>query len=178
MPGPPSCPPASGSARVPAVNTWTRPTPSAILSIGRVAMRVIWEGHLAGEFHGYKGGRVYELSDGSRWCQQSNTDEPVYRERPKARLLQEASIGKTWLDVEGTSAIVWVEPDRGMRSWGYGAYSPPTHRSSLRIFRFKASNSAVVMIPSSLRTFATLTASASSLNPMERPKTSSFFSAN
>jgi hypothetical protein len=85
-------------------------------------MRVIREGHLSGDFHGYKGGRVYELSGGSRWCQQDNTDEPVYRERPKARLLEEAAIGKTWRDVDGTSAIVWDEPDRGTQSWGCGAY--------------------------------------------------------
>src|SRR3954452_22099253 len=66
--------------------------PSAILSIGRVAMLVIWEGHLAGEFRNYRGGRVYDLADGSRWCQQDNTDEPVYREQPRARLLEEGAI--------------------------------------------------------------------------------------
>jgi len=35
----------------------------------------------------YAGGRVFELSDGRRWRQESNTREYVYREQPKARLL-------------------------------------------------------------------------------------------
>ena len=50
-------------------------------------MRTIWEGRLTGEFHGYHGGRVHELSDGTRWHQECRTNEPVYREHPKAKLL-------------------------------------------------------------------------------------------
>ena len=30
-------------------------------------MDIVWEGHIAGVFEGYLGGRFYELSDGSRW---------------------------------------------------------------------------------------------------------------
>ena len=43
-----------------------------------------WEGHIAGVFEGYAGGRVYELSDGTRWRQEGRTSEYVYRERPGA----------------------------------------------------------------------------------------------
>jgi hypothetical protein len=85
-------------------------------------MTTIWEGDLLGEFDGYKGGNVYTLSDGSQWRQECSTDEPIYREEPKARLLRDKSINKTYLDVEGTSAVVWVERHSGMRSWGHGAY--------------------------------------------------------
>ncbi len=56
-------------------------------------METEWEGHVAGIFEGYRGGRVYELSDGRRWRQESNTSEYVYRERPKARLIRERGSG-------------------------------------------------------------------------------------
>src|SRR3954471_3134164 len=94
------------------------PPRSVILCGGRTAMQTFWEGHLAGEFHGYKGGRVYKLSDGSLWRQECRTDEPAFRERPGARLLLDGGIGRTYLDVEGTSTVVWVEPYGGMRSVG------------------------------------------------------------
>ena len=71
-------------------------------------MDIIWSGHLVGTFHGYKPGRVYELSDGSKWTQEDLTDEPVYRDDPTARLLSNRSNGAIYLDVEGTSAIVRV----------------------------------------------------------------------
>jgi hypothetical protein len=80
-----------------------------------------WEGHIAGVFEGYASGRVHELSDGSRWRQEDRTREYVYRERPKARLLRDRGIGKTHLDVEGTSSVVEVVPDAGMRGIGVGA---------------------------------------------------------
>ncbi|WP_406699716.1 hypothetical protein V5E97_12740 [Singulisphaera sp. Ch08] len=44
-------------------------------------METIWEGHIAGRFEGYEGGRIYELTDGSRWRQVDRTKEHVYRER-------------------------------------------------------------------------------------------------
>jgi hypothetical protein len=68
----------------------------------------IWNGHLVGTFYGYKGGSVYRLSDGSKWRQEDRTDEPVYREYPAVRLIYEHSIDATYLDVEGTSAMVRV----------------------------------------------------------------------
>ena len=71
-------------------------------------MDIIWSGHLVGTFHGYKPGRIYMLSDGSKWTQEDLTDEPVYRDDPTARLLSNRSIGAIYLDVEGTSAIVRV----------------------------------------------------------------------
>jgi hypothetical protein len=70
-------------------------------------MKPVWCGRLVGTFFGYRGGFVYELSDGSKWAQDDGTDEPVYRESPSARLLDDG-MGHTYLDVEGTSAIVRV----------------------------------------------------------------------
>jgi hypothetical protein len=66
---------------------------------------IVWEGHIAGVFEGYLGGRFYELSDGSRWRQDDRISEYVYRERPKARLLCNQSIRRMYLDVEGTSSM-------------------------------------------------------------------------
>jgi hypothetical protein len=71
-------------------------------------MDTIWEGRIAETFHGYKAGRVYELADGSRWKQEDATDEPVYREFPKARILYAKSVNRYYLDVDGTSATVHV----------------------------------------------------------------------
>jgi hypothetical protein len=71
-------------------------------------MNIVWSGYLVGTFHGYKPGRIYELSDGSKWTQADQTDEPVYREDPAARLLSNRSIGSIYLDIEGTSAVVRV----------------------------------------------------------------------
>jgi hypothetical protein len=85
-------------------------------------METTWEGRIAGVFEGYQGGRVHELSDGSRWRQEDRTDEYVYRERPKARLLRDKGTGVTYLDVEGTSGVVLVVPDSGMRGLSVGAF--------------------------------------------------------
>ncbi len=71
-------------------------------------MDIVWSGRLIGTFQGYKPGRIYEPSDGSKWTQADLTDEPVYREDPTARLLSNGSIGSIYLDVEGTSAVVRV----------------------------------------------------------------------
>jgi hypothetical protein len=67
-------------------------------------MNIIWSGRLVGSFHGYKPGRIYELSDGSKWTQEDLTDEPVYREDPTARLLSNGSIASIYRD-EGTWAV-------------------------------------------------------------------------
>jgi hypothetical protein len=85
-------------------------------------MEMIWEGQITGVFEGYRGGRVHVLSDGSRWRQEDRTDEYVYRERPKARLLRDRGTGMTYLDVEGTSGVVLVVPDRGMSGLSAGAF--------------------------------------------------------
>ena len=73
-------------------------------------MEKFWEGHVVGEFLGYGNGRIYQLSDGSRWQQQGLTDEPAYRNAPKARLLRKSATDARFLDVEGTSGIVQVQP--------------------------------------------------------------------
>jgi hypothetical protein len=75
-----------------------------------IAMWLIRESRIDGIFEGYGGSRVYWLTEGSRWRQADNTAEYVYRESPKARLLDDGR-GHTYLDVEGTSGIVWVERD-------------------------------------------------------------------
>jgi hypothetical protein len=85
-------------------------------------METEWEGHVVGVFEGYAGGRIFELSDGRRWRQESNTRENVYREAPKARLLWNQSIGTRYLDVEGTSNVVEVKEDRGVGGPYAGAY--------------------------------------------------------
>lgn len=71
-------------------------------------METIWTGRLVGEFWGYKSGRVYVLSDGSKWQQDDPTDEPVYREGPTARLISKHDVDTIYLDVEGTSSMVRV----------------------------------------------------------------------
>ncbi len=71
-------------------------------------MDIVWSGHLVGTFYGYKPGRVYELSDGSKWTHEDLTDEPVYRDDPTARLLFSGSSGAIYLDVEGPTAVVRV----------------------------------------------------------------------
>lgn len=85
-------------------------------------MEITCEGWVAGHIEGYRGGRVYELSDGSCWRQEDRTSEYIYRERPKARLLRDPGIGLTYLDVEGTSGVVHVVPDSGMCGLSVGAF--------------------------------------------------------
>ncbi|MDG3002247.1 hypothetical protein [Paludisphaera mucosa] len=84
-------------------------------------METIWEGRLVGAFHGYKGGRVFELSDGSKWEQQDGTDEPVYRHSPTARLARFPASPAVYLDVEGTSAMVRVVKPGGRFRTNAGA---------------------------------------------------------
>jgi hypothetical protein len=85
-------------------------------------METEWEGRIVGIFKGYAGGRVFEHSDGRRWRQESNTSEDVYRESPKARLLWNQRTGTRYLDVEGTSSVVQVVPERGMGGLSAGAF--------------------------------------------------------
>jgi hypothetical protein len=81
-----------------------------------------WVGRIAGVFEGYRSGRVFQLSDGRRWRQESQSSEYAYRESPAARLLWNRSTGMRFLDVEGTSGVVNVVPDSGMRGMGGGAF--------------------------------------------------------
>jgi len=81
-----------------------------------------WEGRIVGIFEGYASGRVFELSDGSRWRQEDRRAEYVYREEPRAKLLWNQNIGKLYLDVDGTSGVVVVVPESGMRGMGCGAF--------------------------------------------------------
>ena len=67
-------------------------------------------------------GRVHKLCDGSRWPEKDRTDEYVYRERARARLLRDQGTGLTYLDVEGTSSVVHVVPDSGMSGLSVGAF--------------------------------------------------------
>ena len=85
-------------------------------------MNTVWRGQLVGIFHGYKSGRIYVLSDGSRWRQDDLTDEPVYRDDPTARLLSNNSTGTIYLDVEGTSAMVRVNRAAGQLRPSAGAF--------------------------------------------------------
>lgn len=85
-------------------------------------METAWEGRIVGTFEGYARGRVFELSEGRRWRQESNTGEHVYRERPEARLIRDQSTGTRFLDLEGTSGVVIVVPERGMGGLSAGAF--------------------------------------------------------
>ena len=83
--------------------------PAGILIILEDAdMKMILERRLEGSFLGYGCGRVYRLADGTVWHQEGDLDEPCYRESPGCRLLLDDT-GRTYLDVDGTSGIAWVE---------------------------------------------------------------------
>jgi hypothetical protein len=75
-------------------------------------MDIIWSGRLIGTFYGYTPGRIYKLSDGSKWTQADLTDEPACRDDPTASLVANGS-GAIYLDVEGTFAVVQVYRTRG-----------------------------------------------------------------
>jgi hypothetical protein len=85
-------------------------------------MEATWDERIAGVFQGYHGGLVHEPSEGLRWRQAHSTNEYLYRERPKARLLLDRGTGQTYLDVEGTSGAVRVVPDSGMCCLSAGAF--------------------------------------------------------
>jgi hypothetical protein len=85
-------------------------------------METARNGCIDGVFEGYACGRVHVLSDGSRWRQEDRTTEYVYRERPEAKPLWNQSTCRMYLDVEGTSSVVLVVKDTGMRGMGGGAY--------------------------------------------------------
>jgi hypothetical protein len=85
-------------------------------------METIWEGRIAGVFEGYRNGRTYELSDGSRRRQEDRREEYVHREQPKAKLLRDQSINARRLDVEGTSSVVIVVKEEGRRGLTAGAF--------------------------------------------------------
>ncbi len=70
-------------------------------------MTTTWSGLLVGAFYGYRGGFVYELSDGSSWIQKDETEEPACCEYPAAFLLSDGR-GKTYLRVDGTVSRVRV----------------------------------------------------------------------
>jgi hypothetical protein len=86
-----------------------------------MSMKPVTETRIVGTFEGYRGGRVYRLADGSGWRQECNTVEHVYREDPKARLLRDDT-GRTFLDVEGTSGVVWVVRSGPKPTPGAGAF--------------------------------------------------------
>ena len=87
---------------------WTRCGRPAMLETG-AAMTLIRAGRIVGIFEGYRQGRVYRLADGSRWRQEDGHAESAYRENPGVRLLTDGT-GRLYLDVQGTSGVVWVVP--------------------------------------------------------------------
>jgi hypothetical protein len=46
------------------VRAWTDSLPRGMFPRGCGRMDIIWSDHLVGTFHGYKPGRIYQLSDG------------------------------------------------------------------------------------------------------------------
>jgi hypothetical protein len=75
-------------------------------------MLIIRDGRLAAEFFGYAFGRCYRFTDGMRVWQQVKTDEPVYLDRPRARLFFDEERKQFCLHVEGTSGMIPVVLDR------------------------------------------------------------------
>jgi len=71
-------------------------------------MEVIWTGRLIGTFNGYGQGRVYKLSDDSKWVQEDVTDEPGYLEGAEVKLLTKRGSGIIYLAVEGAVGMVRV----------------------------------------------------------------------
>ncbi len=71
-------------------------------------MEAIWTGRLSGTFYGYGEGRMFELSDGSRWQQVDGTDEPGYQEGPAAELLTNRGTGVIYLAVKDAVSKVRI----------------------------------------------------------------------
>lgn len=67
-------------------------------------MDITREGRIAGVLEDTHGGRVHELSDGSRWRQKALTSDYVDQERLRDRLLRHRGAGLIYLDAEGTAA--------------------------------------------------------------------------
>ena len=85
-------------------------------------MLTVWEGRIVGTFEGYENGRVFELSDGSRWKQEDRNPRIHLSGRTKSQTAPRSRESWTYLDVEGTSAVVMVVRDRGMSSIHAGAF--------------------------------------------------------
>src|SRR5260370_34593641 len=79
---------------------------------GGIGMLIIRDARLAGEFFGYAYGRCYQLTDDTRLWQQVKTDEPVYLDRPWARLFFDEERKQFCLQVEDTSGMIPVVLDR------------------------------------------------------------------
>jgi hypothetical protein len=84
------------------------------------AHQVVRASRIVGVFRGYRAGRVYELADGSRWRQESMTNEYAYRENPAARILTDAEW--FYLDVDGTSGVVRVSREGATARDRSGSY--------------------------------------------------------
>lgn len=71
-------------------------------------METIWTGRLVGTFNGYGQGRVYKLSDDSKWRQDDAMDEPGYLDGAEVRMLTKRGSGIIYLAVEGATGMVRV----------------------------------------------------------------------
>lgn len=71
-------------------------------------MEAIWTGRLSGTFYGYGEGRMFELSDGSRWQQVDGTDEPGCCESPVVELLTRRGSGVIYLTVKDAVSKVRI----------------------------------------------------------------------
>jgi hypothetical protein len=71
-------------------------------------METIWTGRLIGTFCGYGQGRIFKLSDDSKWRQEDPTDEPGCLDGAEVRLLTKRGSGIIYRAVEGADAMVRV----------------------------------------------------------------------
>ena len=76
-------------------------------------MRLVVVSRIQGTFLGYAPGVVHRLDDGTEWEQTSNTNEYVYRERPKCRVFWDRE--RLWIEVDGTSRAAQVRRYLGKR---------------------------------------------------------------
>lgn len=83
-------------------------------------MTTLLESRLVGSFNGYVPGARYVLDDGSCFEQVSRTEEFVYRERPRVKILSDGN--RTYADIDGTNSVVEVRRYRGSRWTGPGAF--------------------------------------------------------
>lgn len=69
-------------------------------------MRVIYDSRIEGEFEGWDGDRIYELTNGTRWQQVRYKYRYKYKYRPRAKIIEQN--GGKYLEVEGMDESIRV----------------------------------------------------------------------
>ena len=69
-------------------------------------MELVTESQIAGEFHGWNDGNVYELVNGQKWKQVRYKYRYSYKYRPKAMVFRDGE--RYFLEVDGMDDIIEV----------------------------------------------------------------------